>query len=267
MDMASHSGPEFDQFCTENSIIPLYMPPHSSHLLQPLDVSCFSPLKQAYGQHVQKSMVLGINHIDKDEFLTIYSSICTAALSERNIQSGFRATGLVPYDPEQVLSRLNTQMCRPTPPGTSHSSQSSWVTATPHNIRQVELQAEKVKGYMQQCMQGPSSPTNRALNQLIKGCCMAMHSAAILAAENRALKAANEKQKRKQERRRTYIGQEDALTIEEGIDRVRRAKEEESRVVEVTEERPQKRAARQYSICGTVGHTACKCSQRTRNSS
>ncbi|KKA25844.1 hypothetical protein T310_0115, partial [Rasamsonia emersonii CBS 393.64] len=67
--------------------------------------------------------------------------------------------------------------------------------------------------------------------------------AAILAAENRALKAANEKQKRKQERRRTYIGQEDALTIEEGIDRVRRANEEESRVVEVTEERPQKRAA------------------------
>jgi hypothetical protein len=33
----SHSGPEFDQFCTENSIIPLYMPPHSSHLLQPLN--------------------------------------------------------------------------------------------------------------------------------------------------------------------------------------------------------------------------------------
>lgn len=96
---------------------------------------------------------------------------------------------------------------------------------------------------------------------------MAMHSAAILAAENRALKAANKKQKRKQERRHTYIGQEDALTIEEGIDRVRRANEEESRVVEVTKERPQKRAARQCSICRTVRHTAHTCSQRTRNSS
>ncbi|KAL1980123.1 hypothetical protein VTN96DRAFT_4636 [Rasamsonia emersonii] len=86
-------------------------------------------------------MVLGINHIDKDEFLTIYSSICTTAL-------------------KQVLSHLNTQICILTPPGTSHSSQASWVTAIPHNICQVELQAEKVKGYMQQCMQGPSSPTN-----------------------------------------------------------------------------------------------------------
>ncbi|OJD12180.1 hypothetical protein ACJ73_09398, partial [Blastomyces percursus] len=106
----SHNGPEFDQFCTQNLIIPLYMPAHSSHLLQPLDVACYSPLKQAYRKEVEKRMGLGINHIDKDEFLTIYPSVRTAALSEKNIQSGFKATGLAPYDPEQVLSRLNTQM-------------------------------------------------------------------------------------------------------------------------------------------------------------
>jgi hypothetical protein len=93
-------------------------------------------------------MTLGINHIDKDEFLAIYSRVRTAALSEGNIKSGFRATGSIPYDPEQVLSRLNTEMKTPTPPGTSHSSQASWATATPHNVRQVELQAEKIKGYM-----------------------------------------------------------------------------------------------------------------------
>jgi hypothetical protein len=48
----SHSGPEFNQFCTENLIIPLYIPPHSSHLLQPLDVSCFSLLKHIYKQEI-----------------------------------------------------------------------------------------------------------------------------------------------------------------------------------------------------------------------
>jgi hypothetical protein len=79
----SHISPKLDQFCTENSIIPLYMPPHSSHLLQPLDVSCFSLLKRAYGQEVQKQMALGINYIDKDEFLTIYPRVRTAALNEK----------------------------------------------------------------------------------------------------------------------------------------------------------------------------------------
>ncbi|OJD23322.1 hypothetical protein ACJ73_05321 [Blastomyces percursus] len=58
--------------------------------------------------------------------------------------SGFRPAGLVPYDPEQVLSRLNTTMHTSNPPGTSHSSQAFWATATPHNVRQLEQQTEKL---------------------------------------------------------------------------------------------------------------------------
>jgi hypothetical protein len=42
---ASHLTPEFDRACTENNIIQICMLSHSSHLLQPLDVSCFAVLK------------------------------------------------------------------------------------------------------------------------------------------------------------------------------------------------------------------------------
>lgn len=45
----SHQLVEFQQLCKESNIIALCMPLHSSHLLQPLDVGCFSPLKRAYG--------------------------------------------------------------------------------------------------------------------------------------------------------------------------------------------------------------------------
>lgn len=50
----SHVAPEFDQYCTANSIVVVQMPAHSSHLLQPLDVGCFSPLKTIYGRKVQE---------------------------------------------------------------------------------------------------------------------------------------------------------------------------------------------------------------------
>jgi hypothetical protein len=53
-------------------------------------------------------MRLGINHIDKEEFLSIYLTAHMQALNVKNIKSGFRATGLVPCGSEQVLSRLNT---------------------------------------------------------------------------------------------------------------------------------------------------------------
>jgi putative NADPH-quinone reductase len=45
----SHNSVNFRGYCRENKVITLQMPPHSPHLLQPLDVGCFSPLKRAYG--------------------------------------------------------------------------------------------------------------------------------------------------------------------------------------------------------------------------
>ena len=48
------------------------MPAHSSHLLQPLDIGCFAVLKRAYSQMVEIKMRLGINHIDKLDFLEAY---------------------------------------------------------------------------------------------------------------------------------------------------------------------------------------------------
>ena len=38
----------FKQYYKDSSILTLYMPLHSLHILQPLDVACFRPLKKAY---------------------------------------------------------------------------------------------------------------------------------------------------------------------------------------------------------------------------
>ena len=40
---ASHISTEFIKFCNEKKITPLCLPPHTTHLLQPLDVSVFGP--------------------------------------------------------------------------------------------------------------------------------------------------------------------------------------------------------------------------------
>jgi hypothetical protein len=114
---SSYSTPEFDQFCTQNRIITIYMPPHSSHLLQPLDVVCFSPLKRVYSREIQQLIRQGIYHIDKDDFLAAYASIRILALSETNIKSGFQATGLIPFDPQRILTVLPIKT--PSPPQTA----------------------------------------------------------------------------------------------------------------------------------------------------
>ena len=70
-------------------------------------------------------MRLGINYIDKSDFLISYNQARTEAYKEDTIRNRFKATGLVPYDPIRVLSQLYIEMRTPTPPSSSHRSHSS----------------------------------------------------------------------------------------------------------------------------------------------
>ena len=65
----SHQSLEFQNLCEESKIIALYMPPHASHILQPLNVRCFAPLKQAYKKEIKSLADSHITHVDKKAFL------------------------------------------------------------------------------------------------------------------------------------------------------------------------------------------------------
>ena len=91
------------------------MPAHSSHILQPLDVGCFGPLKTVYGSQVEGLIRLGVNHISKEEFLPAYLKAHYSSFSTKSIQAGFAATGLVPDDPDRVLSNLDLVVRTPSP--------------------------------------------------------------------------------------------------------------------------------------------------------
>ena len=75
------------------------MPTHTSHILQPLDVSCFGPLKKVYSSQIEMKIRLGVNHIIKEEFLPAFLIAHQQVMIAGTITSGLRATGLVPFDP------------------------------------------------------------------------------------------------------------------------------------------------------------------------
>ena len=104
----------FELFCRGKDIITLCMPPHSSHLLQPLDVGCFAPLKQAYGRQIEDLTRGGITHIAKEDFLPAFFAAYNAAIIEKNIQGGFKGSGIYPINPESVISKLDIRLQTPT---------------------------------------------------------------------------------------------------------------------------------------------------------
>jgi hypothetical protein len=255
---SSHATPEFDQYCADNKIVTLCMPPHTSHLLQPLDVGCFSTLKRAYGLEVAELAREGVYHIDKIDFLTIYTKIRPTVLTQQNILGGFRATGLIPYCPDYVLSSL-TVVRTPSPPATTAANSVAWAAETPRTVAQVEQQARHLKDLL--CRQS-QSPTSQAIRQLVKGCQLAMNAATMLTEENKRLHALNHRQQRKANQRRQYIARGGALQVERGQELVVEA---DRVVVDADPEQPTERRPRApptCTICHVQGHKRTQCAQR-----
>ena len=262
----SHLTPRFDLFCTEHKIVPICMPPHSSHILQPLDVSCFSVLKRSYGRQVEQLIRRGIDFIDKSDFLVSYNQARTETYLPDTIRNGFKATGLVPYDPIRVLSQLQIETKTATPPGSSHGSHSSsWSPKTPRTLQQFKRQSRTVEKYLKRRTRSPESPAKQALGQLIKGSHLAIHNATLLADENTALRTANQRQRQKRSKPVSSISQGGILTIQEGQLRTQSIGNIKGGEVGQSATQSKTRAPSRCSLCSSLEHTARTCAQRYSN--
>jgi hypothetical protein len=162
----SHDTAEFHEFCREHGIITLCMPAHSSHLLQPLDVGCFAPLKKAYGKQVEELMRNHINHITKLEFLPAFRAAFDAAITTSNIMGGFRGSGLVPFHPETVLSNLDVRLRTPTP---LLDYEGPWSAKTPANQAEKTSQTELIKSKIAMHQHSSPTPISNAVDQFLRG--------------------------------------------------------------------------------------------------
>jgi len=110
---SSHSTNQFLDFCDLHMIIVFCLPAHSSHLLQPLDVVVFQPYKHYHVEAVEAATRTGYGDFDKAEFLDTIDTIRQQTFKSSTIQSAFRATGLIPYNPDIVISKLRESVIPP----------------------------------------------------------------------------------------------------------------------------------------------------------
>jgi len=256
-----HNSAQFERFCQENNIITLCMPPHSSHLLQPLDVGCFGPLKQAYGRQIEDLMRSHINHVTKLEFLPAFKAAFEDAITEKNIRGGFRGSGLVPFSPDGVLSQLDLKPRTPTP--SLPSRDTPWTPKTPQNPAELQCQTELLKDRITNHQNSSPTPINDALDQLLKGAQSMMHSAVLLEAEVRALQKANEAANRRRKRQKKRIQQGGILIIQEGRNILTQTAVEQQVQQEIRQDGVQPKRAgakqRRCKTCGETGHHARTC--------
>eukprot|EP00102_Acyrthosiphon_pisum_P013286 XP_008182808.1 PREDICTED: uncharacterized protein LOC103309352 [Acyrthosiphon pisum] len=87
-------------FCRENGVVLLSFPPHCSHKLQPLDCWVYGPFKKYVNRGMDQWMTM-----NPGKRMTIYDipQIKAGSLpdttSPRNITSGFKVSGIYPFNP------------------------------------------------------------------------------------------------------------------------------------------------------------------------
>ncbi|KAH8621966.1 hypothetical protein IG631_23361 [Alternaria alternata] len=203
----SHHSLEFQELCKENNIYTLCMPPHSSHLLQPLDVGCFSPLKRAYSREVESLIRHHINHITKLEFLPAFKAAFNRSFTPANICSAFRGAGLVPLQPDAVLSKLDVQLRTPTP---AALPEAPWEACAPSNVRELEAQSTLIRERVRRHKSSSPASIIEAIDQLKKGAEVIMLSAELMRDRIASLEKANEAASARKQRKKSVYNSEES---------------------------------------------------------
>ena len=117
----------FINYCYLHRILLAVYPPHSTHRLQPLDISLFSPLATFYSQELNQFTLNseGFSRLTKRDFFRLFWAAYSKAFVAKNIQSGWEKTGLHPFKPEVVLDKfLSKEATIEERPSSSESSKS-----------------------------------------------------------------------------------------------------------------------------------------------
>ncbi|KAL2887160.1 hypothetical protein HOO65_050281 [Ceratocystis lukuohia] len=187
-----HYPGDFETYCRENDIITLCTPPNLSHLLQPLNVGCHGLLEKSYSQEIEYLAKCSTTRITKPDFLSAFHAAQKVALSEVVIKEAFREAGLAPWDPEAVISKLDTQPQTLTSMEEEASLPNPLVSATPGDFLGVISQLEHLEKEIGRDQNSFPASILEALKSLANETNAIEHEIALMRSEFEDLRQASE---------------------------------------------------------------------------
>ena len=123
----------------------VFLSAHIFHVLQSLNLSCFSSIKIRYCDSIADLAVLNDSaSVKKSCFISLYHKAREEGLTERVIQNGWKATGIAPWNPEKALQ--SSQVKQPPPP----CSQRKRAHSTEHDLLDTPAKPQQLYYTVQQ---------------------------------------------------------------------------------------------------------------------
>ncbi|RFU29586.1 hypothetical protein B7463_g6747, partial [Scytalidium lignicola] len=143
-------------------------------------------------------------------------------------------------------------------------AKAQWVPQTPHNPVQLQLQSQSIQQLLRE-QHSPTTPTKKAMNQLVKGFEMVMHEMVFMTKDIEALRAENASIQAKLHKPRKRLVHTGSLTAQEA-QALAQSSATVQNVLEVINpstsanslSAPPRRPPK-CSECGNIGHNRLKC--------
>jgi FtsZ-binding cell division protein ZapB len=184
-------------------------------------------------------------------------------MTESNIKGGFRGAGLAPFDPEVVISKLDVQLRTPTPVEEVARQAQAWTSRTPVTVLEAGSQSEYLQGRIRRHHSSSPESILEALQSLTKAVTKNIQKTALLEAENRELREANNILSRRRRAKRTRLQNRGSLTIQEGQDSIDQMDVSTQVLAESSRSGGRGRSVgpgvRRCGVCGKTGHNARTC--------
>jgi hypothetical protein len=181
-------------------------------LTQPADIGLFQPLKKAYSDQVNSFIKASITYIGKTDFLVGFKEAFKQAITSSNAKAGFRGAGLVPFNPQEVILKMDIRLRSPS---STTGSSPPWSSHTPHNPKEALSQTHLVRDGIARHQSSSPTPLFRSIEALAKGTERLAHEMAILRADNQRLHKANHDLSKRRKAPKIYLKRNEAITTEE----------------------------------------------------
>lgn len=111
---SSHLTLHTSEFCQKNGIILIALLPNATHILQPMDVGVFKPLKgewktTVHNWRMQQLQEKKDHTLRKKDFGKLLEAAIEKSVSSKNLSSAFRKCGLFPFDASAVNVETDVQ--------------------------------------------------------------------------------------------------------------------------------------------------------------
>ena len=96
---SAHYCPDTIRMAAKEKVILCALPPHTTHLMQPLDIGCFAPLKAAWREVCHTFCASNPGRtVSRYDFCEVFAKAWYKSFSMPNIINSFKATGVCPLN-------------------------------------------------------------------------------------------------------------------------------------------------------------------------